>query len=69
MYISLGFLVATKEENLSELKEVAKNHDLSACRIGSVDGTKKVKLTMKGDSLVMFDFTKGPVLTPRTGHD
>jgi len=69
MYISLGFLVATKEENLPKLKQVAKVHDLSACRIGSVDDTRVVKLSMNGESRVMFDFTKGPVLTPRTGHD
>ncbi len=69
MYISLGFLVATKEENFPDLKQVANEHDLSACRIGSVDDTRKVKLSMSGKSLVMFDFTKGPVLTPRTGHD
>jgi selenophosphate synthetase-related protein len=69
MYISLGFLVATKEENLDDLKKVAKEHDLSACRIGSVDSTKVVKLSLKGECKVMFDFTKGPVLTPRTGHD
>jgi len=46
-----------------------KVHDLSACRIGSVDDTRVVKLSMNGESRVMFDFTKGPVLTPRTGHD
>ena len=69
MYISLGFIVATKEENLTELKNVAKEHELSACRIGSVDATREVKLTMDGKSRVLFDFTKGPVLTPRTGHD
>jgi len=69
MYISLGFLVATTEEKLPELKRVAKEHELSACRIGSVDDTREVKLTMSGVSKVMFDFTKGPVLTPRTGHD
>jgi selenophosphate synthetase-related protein len=69
MYISLGFLVATTEENLSELKKLAREHDLSACRIGNVDDTREVKLTMRGKSKVMFDFTKGPVLTPRTGHD
>jgi len=69
MYISLGFLVATKEENLEDLKKVAKEHDLSACRIGIVDGTKVVKLSMKNECKIIFDFTKGPVLTPRTGHD
>ena len=69
MYISLGFLVATKEENLTKLKQVAKDHELSACRIGIVDDTRVVKLSMNGEFRVMFDFTKGPVLTPRTGHD
>lgn len=69
MYISLGFLVATKEEKLPNLKNVVKKHELSACQIGTVDATREVKLTMSGRSKVMFDFTKGPVLTPRTGHD
>ena len=69
MYLSLGFLVATNEENLPDLKKVAKEHELSACRIGKVDDTRVVKLIMDGESRVMFDFTKGPVLTPRTGHD
>ena len=69
MYISLGFLVATTEENFQNLKQLAKEHDLSACRIGSVDDTREVKLSMDGEVRVMFDFTKGPVLTPRTGHD
>jgi selenophosphate synthetase-related protein len=69
MYISLGFLVAAKEEKFSDLKQVANEHDLSACRIGSVDNTRRVKLAMGGESRAMFDFTKGPVLTPRTGHD
>ena len=69
MYISLGFLVATNEEHLPDLKQIANEHDLSACIIGNVDDTRKVKLSMSGESRVMFDFTKGPVLTPRTGHD
>ena len=69
MYISLGFLVATKEENLPDLKQIAKEHGLSACMIGRVDNTRKVKLSMSGESRIIFDFNKGPVLTPRTGHD
>lgn len=69
MYISLGFLVATKKENLPELKRITKEHELSACQIGNVDDTREVKLTMDGENKIMFDFTKGPVLTPRTGHD
>ncbi len=69
MYISLGFLVATKEESFEELKKVATEHDLSACRIGVVDDTRIVKLSLTEECKIMFDFTKGPVLTPRTGHD
>lgn len=69
MYISLGFLVATREENFLKLKQIAEEHDLSACRIGSVDDTRVVKLSMGGEKRIMFDFTKGAVLTPRTGHD
>ncbi len=69
MYISLGFLVATKEESLEDLKKVAREHELSACRIGVVDDTRVVKLSMKDECKIIFDFTKGPALTPRTGHD
>ncbi|GAH09172.1 unnamed protein product, partial [marine sediment metagenome] len=42
---------------------------MSAGRIGIVDDTKVVKLSMNEETRNMFDFTKGPVLTPRTGHD
>jgi selenophosphate synthetase-related protein len=69
MYISLGFLVATTEKLLPDLKQVGKDHGLSVCRIGTVDNSREVKLSMEGESLVLFDFAKGPVLTPKTGHD
>ncbi|TFG33779.1 hypothetical protein EU527_06470 [Candidatus Thorarchaeota archaeon] len=69
MYISLGFLLATTEENIPELKQVAKEHGLSACRIGSVDASKIVKLALGDEQGIMFDFTKGSVLTPRNDHD
>lgn len=68
MYISLGFLVATTEENLSELKRVSKLHGLSACKIGHVDESKIVKLTLNDEQCILFDFTKGSVLTPRNNH-
>jgi selenophosphate synthetase-related protein len=69
MYISLGFLVATRENLLPPLKQVCKDHGLSVCRIGTVDNSREVKLSMGEESLVLFDFAKGPVLTPKTGHD
>ncbi|MBN2229604.1 MAG: hypothetical protein JW779_08400 [Candidatus Thorarchaeota archaeon] len=68
MYISLGFLVATPLSHINNLKKIAQAHELSACRIGVVDDTREVKLSLDGEVRVMFDFTKGPVLTPKTGH-
>ena len=68
MYISLGFLLAATEENVDEIKRVAKDHGLSACRIGKVDESKMVKLSLGSDACVMFDFSKGSVLTPKNHH-
>jgi len=68
MYISLGFLLAAQEDNLDEIRQVAKVHGLSVCRIGRVDGSKMVKLKMGAEQCTMFDFTKGSVLTPKNNH-
>jgi len=68
MYISLGFLLSTTEEKLDEIRRVAKEHGLSACRIGRVDKSKMVKLSMGSETCTMFDFTKGSVLTPRNNY-
>ncbi|TFG27286.1 hypothetical protein EU527_18720 [Candidatus Thorarchaeota archaeon] len=69
MYISLGFLLATTEEHIPKLKEIAKAHGLSACRIGTVDESKLVKLSLGDEERILFDFKKGSVLTPRNDHD
>jgi selenophosphate synthetase-related protein len=65
MYISLGFLVATPQKYLSQVERIAKNHGLISCSIGVVDGSHEVKLVLDNEKRNLFDFRKGPVLTPK----
>lgn len=65
MFISLGFLVATSEENLSEVKRIAKAHGLSTAVIGHADDSKAVKIRLGDDERVFFDFSEGGVFTPK----
>jgi len=65
MYISLGFLVATSEDNLLAVKSIAEEHGLSTVVIGHADDSKAVKLKLGDDELVFFDFSEGGVFTPR----
>jgi selenophosphate synthetase-related protein len=65
MFISLGFLVAISKETLPEVKRVASKHGLATAVIGRVDDSKSVKLRLGDEERVLFDFTKGGVLTPR----
>jgi len=69
MYISLGFLVATSKENYSKLEHIARDHSLSPCIIGVVDNSREIKLALEGEERIVFDFTKGPVLTPKNDHE
>jgi selenophosphate synthetase-related protein len=69
MYISLGFLVATPKKHYSKLKRIAEDHSLFPCIIGTVDDSREVKLSFNGEERVIFDFTKGPVLTPKNDHE
>lgn len=68
MYISLGFLVAANKKHLSLLEEIAKKHGLISCSIGIVDTSREVKLSLGGEERILFDFTKGPVLTPKNDY-
>jgi len=65
MFISLGFLIATSEENLPKVKHIAKEHGLSNTVIGHADASKSVKLKLGDDEVVFFDFSKGGVFTPK----
>lgn len=65
MFISLGFLIATSEDNLPQVKRIANEHGLSTTVIGHADDSKAVKLKLGDDELVFFDFSKGGVFTPK----
>jgi selenophosphate synthetase-related protein len=65
MFISLGFLVATSEENLPEVERVAEAHGLSTVVIGHADGSKAVKLKLGDNECVFIDFSEGGVFTPK----
>ena len=65
MFISLGFLIATSEDNLPQVKHIANEHGLSTTVIGYADDSKAVKLKLGDDELVFFDFSKGGVFTPK----
>jgi selenophosphate synthetase-related protein len=68
MYISLGFLVATSEEHLSEVERIAEEHGLTTAVIGRADDSKAVKLILCDDELVFFDFSEGGVFTPKNSN-
>jgi len=68
MYISLGFLVATQRENLESLQEIVLKHGLSSTVIGVVDDSKEVRLRLGEEERVLFDFSKGGVLTPKNAN-
>lgn len=69
MYISLGFLVSTAREHLYQLERIVKSHALSSCVIGAVDESREVKLSMGAEVRTIFDFAKGPVLTPKNDNE
>jgi selenophosphate synthetase-related protein len=68
MYISLGFLVAIQKANLDRLQEIVSKHGLSSTMIGFVDDSNEVKLRMSDAEKVLFDFSKGGVLTPKNAN-
>jgi selenophosphate synthetase-related protein len=65
MYVSLGFLVSTARRNLGKLTSLAIDHKMTAVAIGRVDSGSSLKLKMGTEERLLFDFSKGPVLTPR----
>jgi len=65
MFISLGFLVATSDENLPEVERITKKHGLSISVVGAADSSKSVKLKLGNEERVIFDFSEGGVFTPK----
>lgn len=66
MYISLGFLLTTSPENAPKVARVAAEHGMTSEAIGKVDDSSGLRLKRGPDEQVLFDFSKGPVLTPRS---
>jgi selenophosphate synthetase-related protein len=65
MFISLGFLLSAPMDNVDEITRMARLHGLSALVIGEATGTRELVLTMGQESRILFDYSKGPVLTPQ----
>jgi selenophosphate synthetase-related protein len=65
MYISLGFLVSTGNDNTSKVEAIAKRHNMTSVVIGKVDNSKRLLLKHQSHEVIMFDFSKGPVLIPQ----
>ena len=65
MYISLGFLVSTTTDNTPKVKELASQHDMTPVVIGTVKDSKYLNLKQGSQEVIMFDFSKGPILIPR----
>ncbi len=65
MYVSLGFLVAVPPENVDRLTHAARAHRMTTAHVGTTDHLRSLRLRLSGEERVMFDFSRGPVLTPR----
>jgi selenophosphate synthetase-related protein len=65
MFISLGFLVAAPRSSFDQIHSIAQQHEMSAVVIGKVDESRSLRLRMGNEEEILFDFSKGPVLTPK----
>ncbi len=65
MFISLGFLVATSDDNLPKVRRIAEKHDLATTAMGHADDSKAIKLRLDDEECVFIDFSKGGVFTPK----
>lgn len=65
MFISLGFLVSTAKAHLGQVHEIAKAHGVTVSEIGEVNDTKELKLRLGSEEKMIFDYSQGPILTPR----
>jgi selenophosphate synthetase-related protein len=68
MYISLGFLLTISPNSASRVAGIASEHGMTSEAIGSVDDSRALRLKRGSDEQVLFDFSKAPVLTPRSSE-
>jgi selenophosphate synthetase-related protein len=66
MFISLGFLVSVAPGDIERTKQIAASHGLQAVEIGRVDDSATLALKLGDKTRVLFDFSSGPVLTPKS---
>ncbi|NWF96658.1 MAG: hypothetical protein HXY34_11010 [Candidatus Thorarchaeota archaeon] len=65
MYLSLGFLVSVSQGRIEQVTKCVNKHGMRAVCIGSVDDSSSLRVSYQGEERVVFDFERGPVLTPR----
>ncbi len=65
MYISLGFLVTVSPKNLPNVSKVAEECGMTMVQVGDVDDTPSLRLRMATEERIMFDYSRGPLLTPK----
>lgn len=65
MFISLGFLVAAPAENTDEIALVAKRHGMTVTKVGVVNSSRTLILKKGGSKATLFDFSSGPLITPK----
>lgn len=68
MFVSLGFLVSAPHAHIGDITEIARQHGLTAIPIGKAEDSHVLVLTMGEDSEILFDYSKGAVLTPRNSN-
>jgi selenophosphate synthetase-related protein len=69
MFISLGFLVSTDQSNIDSMFKIAESHKMKALIIGDVDELPSLRLRMDAAERVIFDFSQGPILTPKDNKE
>ena len=64
MYISTGFVVATRKEAVEQVIATFQKHELHAAEVGLVDDSQKLVLTLDEDAMTIFDFTRESIVAP-----
>lgn len=65
MFISIGFLVAVDPGNLDMVSKIVSDHKMDSVVIGEVDDSDSLRLRLNNEEKAIFDYSKGPVLTPK----
>jgi putative methanogenesis marker protein 2 len=61
-YPGMGFVLTAPEENLGEICRRFSRVGMTACRIGTVDGSRNLRICYAGEDASVFDFSKNGVM-------